>query len=116
MRCSVQHVWAGVLVALLAVSCGKDHNTTAAAGGPHKIDVVCTICNAKTVMHLPESAEEETWPKECPSCARWGAYACEVCPHCRKPIPLMDPRTRGYARPAVCNSCGRAWQVEKTNP
>lgn len=89
---------------LLGAACDKAGDG-APATGPHETPVLCTRCNTTNVLHLARPAGEESWPKKCPSCSRSGAYACMACPSCRAPVPLVDPRTRGFGRPAACPGC-----------
>lgn len=100
---------------LLSAACDKDKDGSPAAGR-HETPVLCTRCNTTNVLHLARPAGEESWPKKCPSCSRSGAYASETCPSCGAPVPLVDPRTRGYGRPTACPGCGKSMQASPTAP
>ena len=52
---------------LLMVSC-KEEDAATPAAELLETTVVCTRCDTTSVLHLSATAEEESWPKECPSC------------------------------------------------
>ena len=93
----------------LAGGC-KDGDASDPAAGSHETRVLCVYCKAEGTLHLPQAAEQESWPKPCPSCKRPGAYPRGECKQCGQAVALMDLRTRGFGTPAVCPHCGRPWQ------
>jgi len=98
------------LTGIALLSACRDKNPTTLAGS-QSVETICRNCDARATMNLTSSAPQEMWPKECPSCKRWGVYAAGTCASCRKIVPLADPRTNSYGTPAVCPHCGKPWQA-----
>jgi hypothetical protein len=81
-----------------------------AAAGSHQVPIICTRCEATGTLTLASEAERVSWPKACPSCKRWAAYASGKCKDCGKLVPLRDVRTGGFGYPPICPFCGKPWQ------
>lgn len=94
--------------AVLLAACGRDSNSKA-ADKTQAVKVICTRCGAESTVQIAGAVKDEVWPKPCPSCKRSSAYPSAKCSQCGKLIPLMDPRTRGYAVPQSCSHCGKPW-------
>lgn len=87
-------------------------------GGPapteaaYETSTICTRCKAAAVIKLASPVDQETWPKQCPSCKRWHAYPTQKCAQCGKPVPLIDERSMSYGTPKTCPHCGSPWSKQ----
>ena len=99
------------LGALPLGGCGRDE-ASRPGSATQQVNVICTRCAKSATLQIAGAVKDESWPKECPSCKRWGAYPSAKCSQCAKLVPLMDSRTRGYAVPQACPECGKTWQSQ----
>jgi hypothetical protein len=95
-------------IVLLGACKQKQEQSTAA--GSHQIPVICTRCGATGTLSLSSEAKRESWPKVCPACKKWAAYASGKCKDCGKLVPLKDARTNSFGYPEICPYCGKPWQ------
>jgi len=102
----------GLVCALGIVLLGgcKQKQAQPAAAGSHQVPVICTRCEATGTLTLASEAKQESWPKVCPSCKRWAAYASGQCKGCGKLVPLKAVRTDSFGYPEICPHCGKPWQ------
>ncbi len=81
-----------------------------AATGSQRTPIMCEKCGATNTLYLASEAKLESWPKVCPSCGRWAAYAAGTCKECGKPVLLKDARVDSFGYPEICPHCHKPWQ------
>ncbi|MHC4444916.1 MAG: hypothetical protein ACYTF1_19680 [Planctomycetota bacterium] len=101
----------GLIICIFAVGTCKDKDNSVTISGSNQTKIICTRCGKEGTLNLAMAANQETWPKECPSCKRWGAYPSDTCRHCSRAVALMDLRTQGFSTPDKCPHCGKIWQA-----
>ncbi len=110
MRNTISAAIVLVLGVGLLAGCKKDQDQPKATGGSHQIPVICTKCEATGTLALSAEAKRESWPKVCPACKKWAAYASGKCKDCGKLVPLKDARTDSFGYPPICPHCNKPWQ------
>lgn len=111
----IMHTAARLVPVLLASAvaaasgCGN-RDAPAAASGDREVAVYCGRCETSGTIRIDGEPGQASWPRECPSCGRTGAYASETCTPCGRPVMMMDVRTRGWGVPDLCPHCRRSWR------
>jgi len=95
---------------MLPVAGCKDRGTDTSATAPtndNNIMVYCNQCGTTAVIAISGDPENETWPKQCPSCGELSAHRADKCPSCGKVLELAKPSARNpYGIPEGCPHCG----------
>ena len=94
---------------VLLAGCKKKQAQPAATGS-QQTPIICERCGATNTLYLASEAKLESWPKVCPACKRWAAYATGTCKECGKSVQLKNPRTDSFGYPGICPHCGKPWQ------
>jgi len=102
------------LMILLLGGCKKKQAQPAATGS-HETPILCARCEAANTLYLASEARLESWPKVCPSCGRWAAYAAGQCKECGKSVLLRDSRVDSFGYPEICPHCRKPWHRERSN-
>jgi hypothetical protein len=99
-----------VLGVVLLGACRQKQEQPTAGAGSHQVPIICSRCQATGTLTLASEAKRESWPKVCPTCKRWAAYASGQCKSCGKLVPLKDTRTDSFGYPEICPYCSKPWQ------
>ena len=113
---SIVFITSAAALLLSAAACSNRDSSASGAPAAGNVAVICTRCEAAGTMKLSKAVRDETWPKECASCKRWGAFPSAACTSCGKTIALIDSRTQAYGEPQACPKCGKAWHASTTAP
>jgi len=90
----------------------KKKQAQPAATGSQETPILCARCGVTNTLHLASEAKLESWPKVCPSCGKWAAYAAGQCKGCGKAVLLKDARVDSFGYPEMCPYCRKPWQQQ----